>query len=73
MFSGIVIKEMQTNTTEVLQYTYNKAKSIKRLIVPSVGKSLKQLELAYIVNGNVTGTTTLENSLEVSTKIWQGK
>lgn len=37
----LVIKEMQINTTEILQYTYHKAESIKRLIVPSVGKGFE--------------------------------
>lgn len=52
----LLFKGMKINTAKILQYTCHKAKNIKRLIIPNLGKDLEQLgfSLFYIINGNVT-------------------
>lgn len=43
---------------------------LKRLTIPSVGEDVAEVELLSIAGGIIKGTTTLENSLMVSYKLY---
>lgn len=40
----------------------------KRLTIPSVGEDVENPELSHPASGNISGTTTLENSLAITKK-----